>query len=155
MKYGKQNTDASLPRRAVLKSGAALIGSAALGFPLIGRAQSEPIKIGHLTPMTGFLGALGDYAVMGVQLAAEQINASGGLLGRKIEVLSEDSVNPQVASSKAQRMIERDHVVALMGEISSASALAMSQVAARNKTLFLNPGPRSDTPRGNDRNRQT
>ncbi|MGB3277297.1 MAG: ABC transporter substrate-binding protein [Castellaniella sp.] len=155
MKYGKQNTGASIPRRAVLKSGAALIGSAALGFPLLGRAQSDAIRIGHLTPMTGFLGALGNYAVMGIQLATEQINAGGGLLGRKLDVISEDSVNPQVASSKAQRMIERDHVVALMGEISSASALAISQVAARNKILFLNTGARSDTLRGKDCNRYT
>ncbi len=155
MKYGKQNTGASIPRRTVLKSGAALIGSAAFGFPLLGNAQSDPIKIGHLTPMTGFLGALGDYAVMGIRLAAEQINAGGGLLGRKLEVISEDSVNPQVASSKAQRMIERDRVMALMGEISSASALAISQVAARNKILFLNTGARSDTLRGKDCNRYT
>lgn len=155
MKNGRQNTSASVPRRTVLKSGAALIGSAAFGFPLLGHAQSDPIKIGHLTPMTGFLGALGNYAVMGIQLAAEQINAGGGLLGRKLDVVSEDSVNPQVASSKAQRMIERDHVMALMGEISSASALAISQVAARNKVLFLNTGARSDTLRGKDCNRYT
>ncbi len=155
MKYGRQNASASIPRRTVLKSGAALIGSAAFGFPLLGQAQSNPIKIGHLTPMTGFLGALGNYAVMGIQLAAEQINADGGLLGRPLEILSEDSVNPQVASSKAQRMIERDQVMALMGEISSASALAISQVAARNQTLFLNTGARSDTLRGKDCNRYT
>ncbi|MER1968454.1 ABC transporter substrate-binding protein [Castellaniella sp. GW247-6E4] len=155
MKHGKQNTGASISRRAMLKSGTALIGSVTIGFPLLGKAQSDAIKIGHLTPMTGFLGALGNYAVMGIQLATEQINAGGGLLGRKLDVLSEDSVNPQVASSKAQRMIERDHVMALMGEISSASALAISQVANRNKILFLNTGARSDTLRGKDCNRYT
>lgn len=157
MKYGKQIPGAALSRRTVLKSGAALIGSAALGIvpTLVRAADAGPIKIGHLTPMTGFLGVLGNYAVKGVQLAAEQINASGGLLGRKIEVLSEDSVNPQVASTKAQRMIERDKVVALLGEINSASALAISQVAARNRILYLNTGARSDTLRGKDCNRYT
>jgi branched-chain amino acid transport system substrate-binding protein len=69
--------------------------------------------------------------------------------------MSEDSVNPQVAASKAQRMIERDGVVVLMGEISSASALTISQVAARNKKLFLSIGARSDTLRGKDCNRYT
>jgi branched-chain amino acid transport system substrate-binding protein len=156
MKNGKQITDATLSRRTVLKSGAALIGSAALGFsPWAWGADSEPIRIGHLTPKTGFLGALGGYAVKGIQLQAEQINAAGGILGRKIEVVSEDSVNPQVASTTAQRLIERNKVVVLLGEINSASALAISQVAARNKILFLNTGARSDTLRGKDCNRYT
>jgi len=145
----------SSPRREVLKAGAALAGASALGFPAIVRAQAEPIKIGHLTPMTGFLGALGQYAAMGIKMCVEEINASGGLIGRQIDLLSEDSVNPQVAATKAQRMIERDKVAVLMGEISSASALTISQVAARNKTLFMSIGARSDTLRGKDCNRYT
>ena len=64
-------------RRKLLKgtAGAAL----ALGMPAISYGQSESIKIGHLTPRTGFLGPLGDYAVMGIQLAADEINAAGGV----------------------------------------------------------------------------
>ena len=81
-----------------------------MGFPAIGRAQSDVIKIGHLTPRTGFLGPLGDYAVMGSRLAADEINAAGGVIGRKIELIKEDSVNPQTASTKAERLIERDKV---------------------------------------------
>lgn len=156
MKNGMQIKDATLSRRAVLKSGAALIGSATLGFsPWAWGADSGPIKIGHLTPMTGFLGALGGYAVKGIRLQAEQINAAGGVLGRQIEVTSEDSVNPQVAATTAQRLIERDRSVVLLGEINSASALAISQVAARNKVLFLNTGARSDSLRSKDCNRYT
>jgi branched-chain amino acid transport system substrate-binding protein len=134
-----------LQRRTVLKTGAGLAAGAAIGFPAILRAQSEPIKIGHLTPMTGFLGALGEWAVLGIQMAAEEINASGGVMGRQLEVTSEDSINPDTAATKAQRMLERDDVAVLMGEISSASALAISQVAARNQRLFMALGPRSDT----------
>ena len=141
-------------RRRVLKTGAALAGLSALAPGLL-HAQGGPIKIGHLTPLTGFLGALGEYAVMGMKMAAEEINAAGGVLGRPLEVMSEDSVNPQVASSKAQRMVERDGVAVLMGEISSASALTISQVAARNKKLFISIGARSDTLRGKDCNRYT
>jgi branched-chain amino acid transport system substrate-binding protein len=83
------------------------------------------------------------------------VNAAGGVGGRPIELLTEDSVNPQVASSKAQRMIERDNVALLCGEISSASALTISQVAARSKKLFMSIGARSDTLRGKDCNRYT
>ncbi len=144
--------NAPLNRRHVLKAGAA---ATTLAAPAWLRAQTGPIKIGHLTPMTGFLGALGDYASLGIKLAAEEINAAGGLMGRPIDLISEDSVNPQVASSKAQRMIERDGVALLCGEINSASALTISQVAARNQKLFLNIGARSDALRGKDCNRWT
>jgi branched-chain amino acid transport system substrate-binding protein len=92
---------------------------------------------------------------MGIKMAAEEINAAGGVMGRQLDVMSEDSVNPQVAASKAQRMIERDGVAVLMGEISSASALTISQVAARNKKLFMSIGARSDSLRGKDCNRYT
>jgi branched-chain amino acid transport system substrate-binding protein len=142
-------------RRRVLQAGAALTGACALGFPAIVRSQAEKVKIGHLTPLTGFLGALGEYSVMGIKMATDEINASGGVMGRQIEVMSEDSVNPSTAASKAQRMIERDGVVALMGEISSASALTISQVAARNKKLFLSIGARSDELRGKNCNKYT
>jgi branched-chain amino acid transport system substrate-binding protein len=145
----------SSERRSVLKAGAAMAVGTALGFPMLARAQADRIKIGHLTPMTGFLGALGEYATMGIRIAADEINAAGGVMGRQLEVLSEDSINPSVASSKAQRMIERDGVAVLMGEISSASALTIAQVAARNKKLFMNTGARSDTLRGKDCNRYT
>jgi branched-chain amino acid transport system substrate-binding protein len=142
-------------RRQLLKAGAAVAGSAALGGTALVQAQTEKIKIGHLTPMTGFLGALGEYATMGIKMAAEEINAAGGVMGRQIDLMTEDSVNPQVAASKAQRMIERDGVAVLMGEISSASALTISQVAARNKKLFMSIGARSDSLRGKDCNRYT
>jgi branched-chain amino acid transport system substrate-binding protein len=140
-------------RRNVLKAGAA--GALALGFPAIVKAQSAAIKIGHLTPMTGFLGALGVYAVKGIQIAAEEINAAGGVMGRKLDVMSEDSVNPATASTKAQRMFEQDKVDVLMGEINSASAKTIMQVADRNKRLFMQIGARSDELRGEGCNRYT
>lgn len=143
----------SAGRRQVLKAGAA--GALAMGFPAIVRAQAGAIKIGHLTPLTGFLGALGEYAVMGIRMATEEINAAGGVLGRKLDVMSEDSVNPATASTKAQRMLERDGVEFLMGEINSASAQTIMQVAARNKKLFLQIGARSDVLRGKNCNRYT
>ena len=95
-------------RREVLKAGTA--GALALGFPAIVKARSGAIKIGHLTPLTGFLGALGEWAVMGMKMAVEEVNAAGGVLGRQLDVMSEDSVNPATASTKAQRMLERDGV---------------------------------------------
>ncbi|BAT61698.1 leucine-specific-binding protein precursor [Variibacter gotjawalensis] len=135
-------------RRSLIKgaAGAALLGG--VGMPAISRAQSDVIRIGHLTPLTGFLGPVGEYAVMGVKLAAEEVNAAGGIMGRKVELVLEDSVNPQTASSKAERLVERDKVSMIIGEISSASGLAIGQVANRLKTVFINTGCNSDALRG-------
>jgi branched-chain amino acid transport system substrate-binding protein len=144
-----------ISRRSVVRSGSALAALAALGSPALLRAQADKIRIGHLTPLTGFLGALGEYAVMGIKMATDEINGAGGVLGRQLDVMSEDSVNPQLAANKAQRMIERDSVAVLMGEINSASALTISQTAARAKKLFMSTGARSDALRGKDCNRHT
>jgi len=143
----------SSSRRQVLKGGAALAGATAIGCPAILRAQTDKIKIGHLTPLTGFLGALGDYAVLGIRMAQEEINSAGGVMGRQLDIMSEDSVNPATAATKAQRMFEQDGATVLLGEISSASALTISQVAARNKKLFMSIGARSDALRGKNCNK--
>src|ERR1043165_1999018 len=128
---GQQMT---INRRRVLKTGAALAGVSALGFPAILRAQDK-IKIGHLTPLTGFLGALGTYAQLGLRMAEEEINKAGGVMGRQLDITSEDSAHPATPATKAQRMLEQDGAVVLMGEISSASAQTIMQVAQRNKKL--------------------
>src|SRR6516164_1466296 len=120
-------------RRSVLTAGAAFAGLSAHGFPTVLRAQADKIKIGHLTPLTGFLGALGAYAQLGLRMAQEEINASGGVMGRQLDIVSEDSVNPSTAATKAQRMLDQDGAAFLMGEINSASAATIMQVAARNK----------------------
>jgi branched-chain amino acid transport system substrate-binding protein len=148
-------TGTSAGRRKVLQAGAAAAGALALGFPAIVRSQSDKIKIGHLTPLTGFLGALGEYSVMGMKMAVDEVNKSGGVMGRQLDVTSEDSVNPSTAATKAQRMLERDGALVLMGEINSASALTIMQVAARNRRLFMQIGARSDVLRAKNCNRYT
>ena len=140
-------------RRTLLKASAAFAGASTLGFPAISYGQAENIKIGHLTPLTGFLGALGAYAQLGMRMAVEEINQAGGVMGRQLDVMSEDSVNPATAATKAQRMLEQDGALVLMGETNSASALTIMQVAARNKKLFIQTGARSDALRGKNCNR--
>ena len=142
-------------RRALLKAGAAFAGASTLGFPSIVHGQTEKIKIGHLTPLTGFLGALGAYAQLGIRMAEEEINQAGGVMGRQLDITSEDSVNPATAATKAQRMLDQDGVAVLMGEINSASAATIMQVADRNKRLFMQIGARSDALRGKNCNKYT
>jgi len=140
----------SISRRTLLRAGGATLLAPALAAPAFSQGQSDVLRIGHLTPRTGFLGPLGEFAQQAAQLAVEEINAAGGINGRKVELLSEDSVNPQTASAKAERMIQRDKVACIVGEINSASALAISQVATREKILFINTGANSDALRGAD-----
>jgi branched-chain amino acid transport system substrate-binding protein len=135
----------ALSRRALLGGSTALLAA-----PALSQGQPDVVRIGHLTPRTGFLGPLGEYAVQGVQLAAEEINAAGGVVGRRLDLLLEDSVNPQTASAKAERFIQRDRVSCIVGEINSASALAIGQVVQREKALFINTGANSDALRGSD-----
>ncbi len=146
------NDSISHPRRDALKKAAAL-AAAPLAFPAISRAQSEVIRLGHLTPRTGFLGQVGEYGYRGATLAVEEANAAGGVLGRKIDLIAEDSVNPATAVTKAQKLVERDKVVCLIGEVSSASALAIAQQALRYKVPFFNTGANSDALRGQNCNR--
>ena len=137
-------------RRDIVKKIATISAAAALpiGFPAIVRGASDTIRIGHLTPRTGFLGQIGEYGFKGINLAVEEANMAGGVLGRKIELIAEDSVNPQTAVTKAQKLVERDKVVCLIGEISSASGLAIGDQAQRYKIPFFNTGCNSDALRG-------
>jgi branched-chain amino acid transport system substrate-binding protein len=140
--------DNKVTRRRVIQGAGAAAAVGIVGFPYVSRAQSDVIRFGHLTPRTGFLGPLGEFAVQAADMAVAEINAAGGINGRKIDLLKEDSINPQTASTKAERMVERDKVAVIIGEISSASALTISQVVERTKTLFINTGANSDELRG-------
>ncbi|MBI0434439.1 ABC transporter substrate-binding protein [Roseomonas sp. KE0001] len=137
-----------LPR--VTRRGALLGAAALLGAPAISRAQSDTLRFGHLTPRTGFLGPLGEFAVQAATLAMDEVNAGGGINGRKLEISFEDSVNPQTANSKAERYIQRDGIRYILGEINSASALAIGQVVQREGAMFINTGANSDALRSTD-----
>src|SRR5260370_9112748 len=111
----------SLSRRTLIKRAAGSAVLAGVGMPAIVSGQTDAIRIGHLTPLTGFLGPLGEYAVMGVKLAADEINDSGGVMGRKTELVIEDSFNPQTASPTPDRLIERAKVTMIIAALSSTS----------------------------------
>src|SRR5579863_5111860 len=83
----------SVGRRTVLKTGAA-IGALQIASPFIISARGEtPVKIGLVDPLTGVYAAIARGEVEGAQLATDQINKKGGILGRPVELLIEDSAN--------------------------------------------------------------
>lgn len=140
-----------ISRRQFLKTTCGLAVTASAGqifAPAILKAQQQPIKIGHLVPLTGFLSPLGDYAAKAGKLAVEEINAAGGVLGRPLETIVDDETNPGVAVQKATKMIQQDKVDFLLGTVSSAVALAVMDVAERYGKIFINTGSNSDEIRG-------
>src|SRR5262252_6268522 len=96
----------STRRRAVLK-GAAAIAPVQLAPPmLIGARGETPLRIGMVDPLTGVYAAVAKNEVTGARLAAEQVNAKGGILGRPIELLVEDSANDVgTGVQKARKLI--------------------------------------------------
>ena len=102
-------------------------------------ADRKPIKIGLLYSLSGMAAVYTKGTVIGHQIAAEEINAAGGLLGgRKIEyVIRDDKLKPGIAVEEFRRMVTRDQVDFVMGVISSGVALAVSEVAKEMKVLFV------------------
>src|SRR6266576_727019 len=105
-------------RRALLK-GAAALGAFQVASPFIIEARGEAaIRIGMVDPLTGVYAAPAGNEVMGARLAVEQINAKGGILGRQVELLVEDSANDVgTGVQKARKLIERDQVNFMIGDV--------------------------------------
>src|SRR5262245_50803687 len=140
----------ALNRRTIIKT-AALAGVAQIASPFVITARAaDTVKIGLDNPLTGTYAAVGKNEMIGSQLAIEQINAKGGILGRKVELLIEDSTSGDAATAvqKARKLIDRDQVNFLLGNVNSALALAMAQVAAEKGVLHVCPGGHTDAVTG-------
>jgi branched-chain amino acid transport system substrate-binding protein len=139
-------------RRAALKTGLALGATALLARPKLTYAAGEtPVKIGMIDPLTGTYAALGGSEVNGAKLALEQINAKGGVLGREVKLLVEDSAaNVGTAVQKAHKLVQQENVDFLMGAVSSAVALAISQAAHQMGKVYMVTGGHTDPVTGKD-----
>jgi ABC-type branched-subunit amino acid transport system substrate-binding protein len=99
-------------------------------------AAAEPVKIGVVTPITGTYAPIGQQVRWGLELAVKEVNASGGVLGRPIELIFEDSeANPAVATQKAEKLFQVSKVDFLTGMVNSGATLAVGQIAERNDRL--------------------
>jgi branched-chain amino acid transport system substrate-binding protein len=140
----------TMRRRTLLKAGVAA-GALQIASPFIIRARAaDPLKIGVDNPQTGIYTALGNNEAAGMQLAAEQINAKGGILGRQVQLIFEDSTSDKtdIAVQKARKLIQSDKVDFLVGNVNSSHAIAIAQVAAELKTPHIVPGGHADAVTG-------
>ena len=101
-----------------------------------GALAQEAIRIGVVTPLSGTYTPIGQQVRWGLELAAKEINAAGGVAGRKLELLFEDEeANPSVAVQKAEKLFQVSNVAFLTGTVNSGSTLAVGQLAERNNKL--------------------
>jgi branched-chain amino acid transport system substrate-binding protein len=125
-------------RRTILKAAAA--GAAVAGFPLVLRAQPNVFKIGVVHPVTGPLAEPGQACRLGAQMAADTINAGGGiksLAGMKLELLVGDTqTKPDVGRAEAERVVNQGAQM-LVGSFDSGSTAAMVPVAQQRRIPFL------------------
>src|SRR5215813_14776810 len=135
-----------ITRRRLVQAGAALGTAPLFSPPILSFAQGEtPIKIGMHDPLTGTYAAEGESEVRGAKMALAEVNAKGGILGRKVElVVEDDAANAGLAAQKAHKLIEQDKVNLLMGAVSSATALSVNQVAHDKGMLYMVTGGHTD-----------
>src|SRR5207245_11548012 len=127
-------------RRTVL--GARL--AAALLVPF-GASAQRPIKVGFPIILSGPGALFGEPASKGAQMFVDEINAKGGVLGRKMELVIRDTKGqPDEAVRVAREMILKDNVDFLVGTVTSAEGPAVSVVAKENKIVFIAPIPKTD-----------
>lgn len=102
--------------------------------------SGETIKVGEFASLTGKEASFGQSSHEGTALAIDQINASGGVLGKKLELLTEDDQSKQGESKTiARKLISRDGIVALLGEVASGRSLEAAPVCQENHIPQISP----------------
>jgi len=110
-----------------------------LGLAITGGA-AETIKIGALMALTGGLGPYGPPIVNGAQMAVDEINAAGGVLGKQLELVVRDTnTSPDVGRDAASKLVELDKVPAIMGALSSGVTIAVSSVTIPAEVVLISP----------------
>ncbi len=109
-----------------------------------GREQSSgaaaPIRIGHFASLTGDTATFGRSTDNGIRMQIEEVNDRGGVLGRPLELVTEDDRSvTEEARTAAQKLLQRDPVVALLGEVASSRSLAAAPEAQRARVPMISP----------------
>ena len=131
-----------MTRRSAMKAmggGVALTASATMGFPAIVRAE-KPVKVGFVTALTGIEAILGVPQLNMFEMAAEEINETGGINGRKLEYIVEDTqTSTRVTVEKMRKVIHRDGVDAVLGLIATTELAAAQTVTEPVQKLLFFP----------------
>lgn len=127
-------------RRLFLTSAVSFASVVSLGLTGCKSGGDDTIKIGEFASLTGKEATFGTSSHEGTQLAIDELNAAGGLLGKKLELLTED--NQSKAGEPANivnKLISRDRVVAVLGEVASSRSLEAAPICQSNKIPMISP----------------
>lgn len=103
--------------------------------------ESNEIKVGAFLSLTGNTATFGQSTDQGIRIALDEINSAGGVLGKPIKLVVEDTQSkPEQAKTAVLKLIKQDHVIALLGEIASSRTLAAAPEAQRSKVPLITPG---------------
>jgi branched-chain amino acid transport system substrate-binding protein len=117
-----------------------LLALAALPALTAGLRAQESIKVGEYASLTGKEASFGQSSHKGITMAVEEINARGGVLGRQLELITEDNQTvPGQSATVAKKLIARDKVIALLGEVSSGRSLEAAPIAQANHIPMIAP----------------
>lgn len=131
---------AQATRRTVLKGAVAAAAAGSMGFPALVSAQSNRVKIGFHSALTGLETILGETQLNCFKLAVEEINAAGGAGGRRVDYLVEDNqTTTRGAIDKTRKFILQDKVDVIVGMITSLERQAALSVSSAAKKLVIYP----------------
>lgn len=120
----------------------ALVGSLFAGCG----AGGGTIKIGTIQPISGQIAAFGTQSRDAINMAVEEINASGGVLGKKLEVVVEDDeATPDKTVNAFKKLVTQDKVVGLVGALTSKCSLSITKEAQQRKIVMISPTSTNDT----------
>ena len=145
MKKQRFNTG-GISRRTIVKGGLTLAAVGGVGTFLgpwrhnrVWAQGAKPIKLGLTCDASGQYGNSGQDDVRGIRLAIDEFNAKGGALGRKVEWITADTeTNPATGTRVAERFISQEQCAFLIGAVHSGVANAITQVASKYGTVYLN-----------------
>jgi branched-chain amino acid transport system substrate-binding protein len=128
----------SITRRQALASAGAAVAAAGIAKPAI--AANEPIRVGYLPALTGPSSSTGVGIDRGMQLAVQEINAAGGIKGRKLELITRDTQSdPTKAVNGAAELAHGEKVSVVFGPVNSGESLAVVPLLARSKIPQVHP----------------
>jgi branched-chain amino acid transport system substrate-binding protein len=117
-----------------------LLCALCLGLLVAGFAAGDEIKVGEVNPLSGGVSQFGISCHQGILLAFEEANGAGGVLGKKIRLISEDSQSkPGQSSTAVRKLITQDGVVAILGDATSSATLEAAPIAQAARVPMITP----------------
>jgi branched-chain amino acid transport system substrate-binding protein len=123
-----------------------LVALLMVSFMITVQGASNTIKLGAIQPISGQISAYGTQARDAINMAVEEINAKGGVLGKKIEMIVEDDeASPDKTMNALKKLVAKDKVIGFVGALTSKCSLAITKYAQAKKVIMITPTSTNDT----------